>query len=84
MEEQDIPLDDTPDDEADDEQIILQLERALTMLPLHEQTLVTMFYYDNMSLADIAYVTGSIPSTVGSQLSRIRKKLYRIIKTMQQ
>ena len=43
-----------------------------------------MFYYDNMSLADIAYVTGSIPSTVGSQLSRIRKKLYRIIKTMQQ
>ena len=30
----------------------------------------------------IAYVTGSIISTVGSQLSRIRKKLYRIIKTL--
>lgn len=84
MEEQDIPLDDTPDDDANDEQIIQKLERALTMLPPHEQALVTMFYYDNMSLADIAYVTGSIPSTVGSQLSRIRKKLYRIIKAMQQ
>jgi RNA polymerase sigma-70 factor (ECF subfamily) len=52
------------------------------MLPPHEQAVITMFYYDNMSLADIAYVTGSTPSTVGSQLCRIRKKLYRIIKTM--
>ena len=64
-----------PDDAPQDEQ-------ALAMLPPHEQAVVSMFYYDNMSLADIAYVTGSIPSTVGSQLSRIRKKLYRIIKTL--
>ena len=41
-----------------------------------------MFYYDDMSLADIAYVTGSQISTIGSQLSRIRKKLYQIIKTL--
>ena len=41
-----------------------------------------MFYYDNMSLADMAYVTIANPSTIGSQLSRIRKKLYRIIKTL--
>ena len=47
----------------------------------HEQAVVSMFYYDNMSLADIAFVTGSVTSTVGSQLSRIRKKLYRMIKT---
>ena len=71
-----------PDDAPPDEQTIRQLEQALAMLPSHEQAIVSMFYYDNMSLADIAYVTGSIPSTVGSQLSRIRKKLYRIIKTL--
>ena len=71
-----------PDDAPPNEQTIRQLEQALAMLPPHEQALVSMFYYDNMSLADIAYVTGSIPSTVGSQLSRIRKKLYRIIKTL--
>lgn len=59
-----------------------QLEQALETLPPHEQAILSMFYYDNMSLADIAFVTGSIPSTVGSQLSRIRKKLYRIIKTL--
>ena len=71
-----------PDDAPPNEQTIRQLEQALAMLPPHEQALVSMFYYDNMSLADIAYVTGSIPSTVGSQLSRIRKKLYRMIKTL--
>ena len=71
-----------PDDAPQDEETIRQLERALAMLPPHEQAVVSMFYYDNMSLADIAFVTGSIPSTVGSQLSRIRKKLYRIIKTL--
>ena len=71
-----------PDDAPQYEQTIEQLEQALAMLPSHEQAIVSMFYYDNMSLADIAFVTGSIPSTVGSQLSRIRKKLYRIIKTL--
>jgi RNA polymerase sigma-70 factor (ECF subfamily) len=53
----------------------------LAKLPPHEQAIVSMFYYDNMSLADMAYVTGANPSTIGSQLSRIRKKLYRIIKS---
>ena len=75
-------LDDAPDDESQNEETIQQLEQALSMLPPHEQAVVSMFYYDNMSLADIAYVTGANPSTIGSQLSRIRKKLYRIIKTL--
>lgn len=70
-----------PDDVPQNEETIRQLEQALAKLPPHEQTIVSMFYYDNMSLADIAFVTDSNPSTVGSQLSRIRKKLYRIIKT---
>ena len=71
-----------PDEEPQNEQTIQQLEQALEKLPAHEQAIVSMFYYDNMSLADIAFVTGSINSTVGSQLSRIRKKLYRMIKSL--
>ena len=74
-------LDDAPEESAYDSHTVQALEEALEMLPPHEQAVITMFYYDNMSLADIAYVTGSIPSTIGSQLSRIRKKLYRIIKS---
>lgn len=83
IEEGDLGTDtlEAPDEAPQDEETIRQLERALAKLPPHEQAIVSMFYYDNMSLADIAFVTGSIPSTVGSQLSRIRKKLYRIIKT---
>ena len=74
-------LDETLEDETTDSHTVQALEEALEMLPPHEQAVITMFYYDNMSLADIAYVTGSNPSTVGSQLCRIRKKLYRIIKS---
>ena len=70
-----------PDEAPQDEDTIRQLEQALAKLPPHEQAIVSMFYYDNMSLADMAYVTGANPSTIGSQLSRIRKKLYRIIKS---
>ena len=84
MEEQDLNCEslEVADEAPPDEQTIEQLEKALAMLPPKEQTVVSMFYYDNMSLADIAFVTGSIPSTVGSRLSRIRRKLYRIIKTL--
>ena len=77
----DLPLD-PPEEGPHDSQTIQLLEQALTMLPPNEQAVITMFYYDNMSLADIAYVTGSIPSTVGSQLCRIRKKLYKMMKTL--
>ena len=67
-----------------DEQTVNLIEQALERLAPHEQAVVTMFYYDNLNLKEIAYITDSIPSTVGSQLSRIRKKLYRIIKDMKQ
>ena len=76
-------IDDIPVSQHD-EQIILLMEQALEYLSPNEQAIITMFYYENLGLKEIAYITGSIPSTVGSRLSRIRKKLYRIIKTMQQ
>ena len=75
-------IDDTTEEEPGNSLSIQLLEQAITMLPPHDQTVITMFYYDNMSLADIAYVTGSNPSTVGSQLCRIRKKLYKMIENM--
>jgi RNA polymerase sigma-70 factor (ECF subfamily) len=75
-------IDDTTEEEPGNSMSIQLLEQAITMLPPHDQTVITMFYYDNMSLANIAYVTGSNPSTVGSQLCRIRKKLYKMIENM--
>ena len=59
------------------------IRTALKHLPPDEQALITMFYYEEMSLKEIAYVTESIPSTVASKLSRTRKKLCKIIKMLQ-
>lgn len=71
-----------PEDAPFNEETIALLERALMLLPPHEQAIISMFYYEERSLADIAYITASTPSTIASRLSRLRKKLYRIIKTL--
>ena len=59
------------------------IRAALKHLPPDERAIITMFYYEEMSLKDIAYVTESIPTTVASKLSRTRKKLCKIIKMLQ-
>ena len=61
---------------------IERMEQALEQLPPHEQSLLTMFYFDHLSMKEIAYITDSIPTTVASQLCRIRKKLYKIIQKL--
>lgn len=77
--------DDTAAEEQQiDENTIELLEKALEHLPPKERALITMFYYDGMTIKDIAYITDSGASTVGSQLCRTRKKMYRIIKSLQQ
>ena len=65
-----------------DEATIQLIERVLDYLPPEELALITMFYFDGMSLKDIAYATDSTPSTVASRLSRTRRKLYRIIQSL--
>ena len=59
------------------------IHAALKHLPPEERALVTMFYYEERSLKEIADITESIPTTVASRLSRTRKKLCRIIKMLQ-
>ena len=59
------------------------IRAALKHLPPDERAIITMFYYEEMGLKEIAYVTESIPTTIASKLSRTRKKLYRIIKMIQ-
>ena len=58
------------------------IRAALQHLPPDERAIITMFYYEEMSLKDIAYVTESIPTTVASKLSRTRKKLYKRLCSM--
>ena len=59
------------------------IQSALKLLPPDERAIVTMFYYEEISLKEIAYVTESIPTTVASKLCRTRKKICKIIKMLQ-
>ena len=59
------------------------IRAALRHLPPDERAIITMFYYEEMSLKEIAYVTESIPTTIASKLSRTRRKLCKIIKMIQ-
>lgn len=61
-------------------EVVEQIQSAQKHLPPDEQAIITMFYYDEMSLKEIAFATDSIPTTIASKLSRIRKKLCKIIK----
>lgn len=60
-------------------QRIERLNKAILNLPSEEQSLLTMHYYEGLTLAEIAYVMDSAPAPVANRLYRIRKKLYRII-----
>lgn len=56
-----------------------QLVQALDHLPPDEQTLVNLFYYDDLPLRDIAYILEAPPGTIATRLHRIRQKLYHLI-----
>ena len=67
-----------------DTQTIDLLEQAIDRLPPDEQTLITLFYYDDLPLKEIAYVADAPPGTIATRLHRIRKKLYLIIQKLRQ
>lgn len=72
-----------PDEEEDSflEEETAILQQAITTLRGEERELLQMFYYENLSLKEIAYVTNSNAQALANRLSRIRKKLRRIIET---
>lgn len=64
--------------ESDDPRLCA-LPEALDMLSVPDRTLVTLYYFEEMPVADIAVVTGMTPANVKVRLHRIRKQLYVII-----
>ncbi|MBP5340579.1 MAG: RNA polymerase sigma factor [Prevotella sp.] len=75
------PLPDAVVDEVlNDETRIDELRRAIAQLKPDEQTLITLFYYDNRPIADIAYILDIETGTIATRLHRIRRKLYLLMK----
>lgn len=56
------------------------LVEAIAQLPPDDRLLLTLFYTNDLSLAEIAEVTGARAGTIATRLSRIRKRLYVMMK----
>ena len=82
-----LSIDDQPeltaaevDETLDDESRIDELRRAIRLLKPDEQTLITLYYYDNRPLADIAYILDMEAGAIATRLHRIRRKLFLLMK----
>lgn len=58
-----------------------QVQYCLDKLPADDAFLVTLYYYDNLSLGEIAAVMDSNANQIKVRLFRIRKKLANLLKT---
>lgn len=69
------PIDITPDKayiEKEESKIIL---RAILKLPQKYREIIHLYYYEDMSIKEISFITGKRESTIQTQLSRGREKL---------
>lgn len=58
----------------------LSLKEAVNSLKLPYRTVVILYYYENMSIPEIAKITNTTGIAVKQRLSRARKQLYQILK----
>ena len=55
------------------------LQMAVESLPETDAVVVTLFYYEELSLEEIAGITGLTSSNIRIKLHRSRKKMYQVI-----
>jgi len=55
------------------------LRKVLDKLPAEEQTIINLFYYEQMSIEDVAMVMNLSASNVKVRLFRLRKRLYGLV-----
>ena len=70
-------------DGIDFDKRIACLNRALKQLPPYERSMIMLFYKENQSMEEIAMITGLTVTNVKTKICRIRKKLYVLIKKME-
>ena len=58
------------------EERIQRLQELMDELPADEQMLLTLYYFEDRPLTEIAYITGIEPGPLANRLYRTRKKLY--------
>ena len=80
-------LDSIPDDETDalldDTDRLSFMERAIEMLKPDDQMLLSLYYFDDRSIRDIASITDHPEAYLRSRLQWIRKRLAITIKSLE-
>ena len=64
------------------EQRIEELQAQMEQLPHEERMLLTLYYFDDRPLTEIAFITGIDAKALANRLYRIRKKLYKKLKAI--
>ncbi|MDR3308428.1 MAG: sigma-70 family RNA polymerase sigma factor [Tannerella sp.] len=80
--EEDAAFSSSDDETLTDSRLDL-LETALDRLPPDERAMITLFYKDERSMSEIAGITGLTETNVKTRIFRIRKRLYVLIKEME-
>ncbi len=66
--------------DIDQEALAGSLKKAMATLPEDDQVLITLFYYEDQRMEDIAQITGLSESNVKVKIHRARKKMYGYLK----
>lgn len=72
-------IDETLDDET--EENLEKLRNILELLPPDERALLTLFYEEEKTIAEIAHILNQSEGNIKVKLHRLRKKLYVLMKT---
>jgi len=68
-------------DNEEDEIALKQLEQALDDLNIEERIMITLYYTEEKSIAEVASILQLTPENVKVKLYRVRKKIYTLAKT---
>lgn len=69
---------------TDSSEQVGRLEAALGLLPPDERAIILLFYMEEKSINDLTSITGLTVANVKTKLHRIRKKLFVLIKSMEE
>ena len=64
----------------DKSNVKIDLDRALSLIDNDLKIVTVLYYYDDVSVKEIADILGIPVGTIKSKLSRAREKMYQILK----
>lgn len=74
----DAQVDEALNEESEEQ--IARLNRAIERLNPEERTLISLFYYEEKTLNEVALILGLTENNAKVKLYRVRKKIYALMK----